>query len=529
MYQLKNQAKWDTEYLHELMDNRIRGSATTKTVYQQLMDQGALPELSNHYDWTMLCIGYCFIKGWANQPDKLIKHDLDNRGVEIPSFKTCFQDYHRLWLVVLSDALFAAYPDKALTKEDLYDHIRLLWHTGAVELRNFWDGCQRLKGEVSLEARQLFLNELAGLAMKNTKKRQENRLSAITLGAGEASAAQSETADKLTAAFVQSNIPLQALQFTSRGVRYDIYRLRLSQYIDLDKVHTQLCSALGVDESALHIAPCRDGESHAYFVKLLRPSEQWQHLKASDFAKALQNYAGDMILPMCVGIDEQGQALFEDLTEAPHLLIGGTTGSGKSVLVRTLLRSLFDLAKGQDKMEVAILDPKKVDYHVFENEEDLWEERILDDYDDMLAFLKDCVAEMETRYELMKEHGVQKLAQLPAHVRPRYRVVVVDEVANLLSQHQEIEGLLVALAEKARASGIHLILSTQRPDAKVFEGRLRSNLPSRIALKVQKSTESKIILDETGAERLLGKGDHLVKWNGGQTYFLHGFDLDSSI
>lgn len=149
----------------------------------------------------------------------------------------------------------------------------------------------------------------------------------------------------------------------------------------------------------------------------------------------------------------------------------------------------------------------------------------MDDYDEMHQFLLDCVDEMEQRYSLINQHGVQKLSQLPEHLRPRYRVIVIDELSNLLSNRPNIADPLNKLAEKARASGIHLIVSTQRPDSNILDGKLRSNLPSRIALSVQKSTESKIILDETGAEKLLGKGDRLVRWNGSQTYFLHGFDI----
>ncbi|MFC3875137.1 FtsK/SpoIIIE domain-containing protein [Neisseria musculi] len=112
--------------------------------------------------------------------------------------------------------------------------------------------------------------------------------------------------------------------------------------------------------------PCYNNESHAYDVKLLRDEKTWHKLDVEKFAEALQNYDKDYTLPVCIGIDEYGEAHFKDLASAPHLLIGGTTGSGKSVFVRTLLRSLFDLCKGQDKMEVAILDPKKVDYRIFE-------------------------------------------------------------------------------------------------------------------------------------------------------------------
>ncbi|WP_274571735.1 FtsK/SpoIIIE domain-containing protein [Neisseria leonii] len=239
----------------------------------------------------------------------------------------------------------------------------------------------------------------------------------------------------------------------------------------------------------------------------------------------MQSYQDDFALPVCIGIDEYGKAHFQDLARAPHLLIGGSTGSGKSVLVRTMLRSLFDLCRGQDKLEVAILDVKKIDYQIFADEEDLYEERILDDYDEMYQFLRDSVAESDRRYSLMQQYGVQKLQELPDSVRPRYRVIVVDELANLLKQHNNMEKPLIMLAEKARASGIHLVLSTQRPDAETFSGTLRTNLPARIALKVQKSTESKIILDETGAEHLLGQGDHLVRWGSGSAYFLHGFDV----
>lgn len=315
------------------------------------------------------------------------------------------------------------------------------------------------------------------------------------------------------------------MAFGEHGIRYDIYRLRLNSYIDYGKKHKELCAALGCPESALHIVHCHNGESFAFDVKFLRPENTWKHPRAKEFAEAVKQLPQNMILPICVGLNETGNPCFEDLAGAPHLLIGGTTGSGKSILMRTLLKSLFEGCRGKDMLEVAILDPKKVDYRIFENEADLWEERIIDDYEEMYQFLAESVDESERRYELMKQHGVEKLSQLPENIRPNYRVIVIDELANLLGNKKGIDELLDKLAEKARASGIHLILSTQRPSADVLNGRLRTNVPSRIALGVQKSTESKIILDETGAELLLGKGDHLVKWVGKPTYFQHGFDL----
>lgn len=522
MYQIGAEQKWDTEYYHELMDKRIISSRKAKEIRDELSHAGVLPHLGNNYDWAVLCIAYCFVKGWVVKPNKLLNAE-DTKGLEIPSFKTCFQDYARLWLALLSDALFEAKQGESCKKEDLYTYIQDLWHTGAVELSNLWEGCKNYKPDDDLAARQAFIKELSDLAIKTAKTfpggavKDSNR-HFVAEGSP-------ETGNRLKSALTQADINIKELEFLSTGVRYDIYRLRLHKYTELEKSHEAICSALGVENAALYINRCTNDEPFAYDLKWLRPQETWQHLGADAFGKALQQCEEKLALPVCVGVDEQGKPRFEDLAEAPHVLIGGTTGSGKSVFVRTLLRSLFDLSKGQDKLEVAILDPKKVDYQIFENEEDLWEERILDNYDDMYEFLQDCVQESENRYEIMKEHRVTKLAQLPESVRPRYRVIVVDEVANLCDNHAYIEKQLTLLAEKARASGIHLVLSTQRPDAATFKGRLRSNLPSRIALKVQKHTESKIILDEEGAENLLGKGDHLVKWNSGKTYFLHGFDL----
>ncbi|PSJ80860.1 FtsK/SpoIIIE domain-containing protein [Neisseria iguanae] len=521
MYQLDDNKLWDTDYFHKLMgDKRVISSSEAKNIRNKLTAAGALPPLDNNFDWAMLCIGYCFAKGFAESPHKLYKAP-DARGTEIPSFEICFPGYSRLWLVLLSDILFKHHPDKAVTKDDLYTLIASLWHTGAVELDRLWEGCKRFKPDSDLEARQAFLNELTDLAVKNAGK---GNVLPDGLSADEAMLSEHQE-QRLRGAFQRLNIPLAELKFTHQGARYDIYRMRLAKYVDLDKYHQGLCSELGIKETALHIVPCYNNESHAYDVKLLRPEQQWQKLGVQKFAEAMQSYQEDFILPLCLGVDEYGKARFTDLAAAPHILIGGTTGSGKSVFVRTLLRSLFDLCKGQDKLEVAILDPKKVDYLVFENEEDLWEERILDDYEEMYQFLIESVEESERRYALMKKHGVQKLEQLPDLDRPRYRVIVVDELANLKKQHDGIEKQLMMLPEKARASGIHLVLSTQRPDAQTLDGTLRSNLPVRIALSVQKSTESKIILDETGAEKLLGKGDHLVKWNGGVPYFLHGFDV----
>lgn len=520
MYQLNHQEQWDTDFFHTLMsEKRIISSKEAKEIRRDLNDAGALPHLDNNFDWAMLCIAYCYAKKLTSHPDNLIPAP-NAGGLEIPSFQTCFQDYAKLWLAVLSETLFALNPDKKVGKDDLYALIQTLWHTGAVELEKRWLACKEYRKDSDLAARQTFLNELVEMAVSNAGVGM-----AATEEESEAEMPIQDVSARLKNTFLESGFNVKELEFGEHGIRYDIYRLRLNSYTDYEKKHKELCAALGCPESALHIAPCHNGESFAFDVKFLRPENTWKHPRAKEFAEAVKQLPKNMILPICVGLNETGSPCFEDLAGAPHLLIGGTTGSGKSVLMRTLLRSLFEGCKGKDMLEVAILDPKKVDYRIFENEEDLWQGGIIDDYEEMYQFLSESVDESERRYELMKQHGVEKLSQLPENIRPNYRVIVIDELSNLLTNKKSINDLLDKLAEKARASGIHLILSTQRPSADVLNGKLRSNVPSRIALGVQKSTESKIIMDETGAELLLGKGDHLVKWVGKPAYFQHGFDL----
>jgi S-DNA-T family DNA segregation ATPase FtsK/SpoIIIE len=155
---------------------------------------------------------------------------------------------------------------------------------------------------------------------------------------------------------------------------------------------------------------------------------------------------------------------------------------------------------------------------------------------DALNALKQLRKEMASREQLFADQNVRNIDEymaLGGKEVPRI-VVIIDELADLVLSHADIETELVILAQKARSSGIHLILATQRPDAKTFTGLLRSNIPSRIAMTVQKASESKIILDETGAENLTGYGDMIIKLSGRKTIRVHGYhvqkpDIDSTV
>jgi hypothetical protein len=217
-----------------------------------------------------------------------------------------------------------------------------------------------------------------------------------------------------------------------------------------------------------------------------------------------------LAIPIAVGVDASFTPFSVDLVELPHLLIAGATGSGKSIFLKTLIASiLYHLTP--DEARLVLIDPKRVEFGVFSSSLFCACE-VITDFEDIAAVFEAIVLEMEKRYELLEHAGVSDLRQYNAGVEPRrrqpYIVVVVDEFADLLMQNLEgFENRMIRLAQKARASGIHLVLATQRPSADVIKGLLKANIPGRIAFSVSSQVDSKIILDMGGAENLTGKGD----------------------
>lgn len=206
-------------------------------------------------------------------------------------------------------------------------------------------------------------------------------------------------------------------------------------------------------------------------------------------------------LSFVVGMDDEDNLETADLQELAHLLVAGTTGSGKTIFLHSLIYQFI-----QKNIELYLIDGKSG--HEFGKYED--RANVVIENDEVISVIKKMIQDMEDRYTYDYLSDSKPI------------VVVVDEFVDLIMQNQIIEDLFVRLAQKGRGAKIHLILATQRPDSNILKGVLRSNLPSRVALKVQKSTESKIILDETGAENLFGKGDMLFS-DGKMIKRLQGF------
>lgn len=217
-------------------------------------------------------------------------------------------------------------------------------------------------------------------------------------------------------------------------------------------------------------------------------------------------------LAFAVGKDIAGDAVVGELNKMPHLLIAGQTGSGKSVMINTLLTSLLYRNSPSD-MRLILVDPKQVEMAPYEDIPHLLTP-IITEPEKTISALKWAVNEMERRYSLLAEQKLRDIKtfnQKNSEEAMPYIVIVIDELADLMMvAARDVEALIVRLAQKARAVGIHLVLATQRPSVDVITGLIKANVPARIAFTVASQVDSRTILDQVGAEKLLGQGDMLM-------------------
>jgi len=236
-----------------------------------------------------------------------------------------------------------------------------------------------------------------------------------------------------------------------------------------------------------------------------------------------------MKLPLYFGKDASGEAIIEDLSRMPHMLIAGTTGSGKSVCINSIIMAIL-MTRRPEEVRLILVDPKMVEMAAFEQIPHLLCP-IVNDMHHAEEILAWAAMKMDERYEVLKEAGVRNIAgfnklskeeiykrfgaetdedKLRTPTNMPYYVIIIDELADLvMTSSKEVEEHIIRIAQKARAVGIHLILATQRPSANVVTGLIKSNMPCRISFRVASRQESRIVLDQNGAEVLLGQGDML--------------------
>ncbi len=268
------------------------------------------------------------------------------------------------------------------------------------------------------------------------------------------------------------------------------------------------------------------------------PNEKRELISLSQVLSSEQFDDMDSPLALGLGKDISGNPVVANLAKMPHLLVAGTTGSGKSVGVNAMIISMLFKASPQD-LRLIMVDPKMLELAVYEDIPHLLTP-VVTDMKDAVSALRWAVGEMERRYKLMAAMGVRNLAgcnrkikeaavagnvipdplwtlqdsalatEAPALEKMPYIVIIIDEFADMMMVvGKKCEELIARIAQKARAAGIHLILATQRPSADVITGLIKSNMPSRMAFRVSSNIDSRVILDQTGADQLLGNGDML--------------------
>ena len=228
-------------------------------------------------------------------------------------------------------------------------------------------------------------------------------------------------------------------------------------------------------------------------------------------------------LPIALGKTISGTPITVDLTSMPHLLVAGTTGSGKSVCINSIIMSLL-YKHGPDNCKFILIDPKMLELSSYEGIPHLLTS-VITDAKKATSALSWTVKEMESRYRLMSSEGVKNIDgyNQKHKLKMPYIVVVVDEMSDLmLVSGKEIEGYVQKLSAMARAAGIHIIMATQRPSVDVITGTIKANFPTRISFQVSSKIDSKTILGEQGAEQLLGKGDMLFMSSANKIFRIHG-------
>lgn len=203
-----------------------------------------------------------------------------------------------------------------------------------------------------------------------------------------------------------------------------------------------------------------------------------------------------------------------DLSKMPHLLVAGQTGSGKSVFLNTACLSIIT-KKSSKECKLALIDPKRVEFTLYDGIEHLWSP-IATKVDEIDGLLSKLIDEMEERYELLKSKRVKNLESYNKEAEEKlpHIVVIIDELADLmLISDKGVENKITRLAQLARAVGIHMILATQKPVTEIMTGLIKANMPARLSFKVMSKTDSRVIIDEIGAEDLRGKGEAIFMYN----------------
>jgi S-DNA-T family DNA segregation ATPase FtsK/SpoIIIE len=342
-----------------------------------------------------------------------------------------------------------------------------------------------------------------------------------------------ETAALLEKTFTDFHLNIKVVGIHT-GPVVTMYEVALETGLRINKV-TNLADDLAISlkvPSVRIVAPLPGKNT----VGIEVPNEHRAVVRIKELILASSTKAAKNKLPLYLGKNTEGKPLLYDLAEMPHLLIAGRTGTGKSVCLNSVILSLL-LTKRPDECKVIMIDPKQVEFSDYSRIPHLMCPVVKDD-SKAEAILAWAVDKMEERYAILARARVRNIAgynllgsdEIVRRVQPEeeerqsvqdqmpYIVIIIDEIGDLMmTMKKEVEGHIIRLAQKSRAAGIHLVLATQKPTVDVITGLIKSNLPARICFQVSSRTDSRVVLDEMGADKLLGKGDMLFLQPGTST------------
>lgn len=493
--------------LQQVMSSRFRTSAIADGQTKYLMEALGLSTKANV---ARLAIGRSL--GLASLPEE----NLDAKGLEIPASSLFSQDDVALWVgfFVSHAQLFNGV--KVDSMEALRNQLRAHWHRGAKLLIDDW----RDSGEnydtfvTTLARRRADLPETASGAPRSIEVPSAVQLT-------------EDISSALTKALSEIGVSAEVREVL-HGPRLSRYRVVLKDVNQFDRLRRgaeSLALVLGLNNQRPVIAT--SDVAKTVTIDIARPKDSWTVAGVTDFLDAVAKQPHDGLF-VCPGVDVTGRPVAFNLQAVPHLLVGGSTGQGKSVCVHALLTSLIERYT-PSHLRLALIDPKRVEFNKYAKSKFLWKDEVAAGEQASAELLDKLLEEMEDRYKRFEILGVDNLKDANSKgLQLPYIVACVDELAELILVDRSAETKIARLAQKARAAGIHLILATQRPDAKTFSGLIRSNVPGRIALTVQKATESQIILDDVGAEDLLGAGDMIIKLPAAEPIRAHGYFLSAA-
>ncbi|MBP5215777.1 MAG: hypothetical protein J6039_04390 [Alphaproteobacteria bacterium] len=296
-----------------------------------------------------------------------------------------------------------------------------------------------------------------------------------------------------------------------------------SKFSYVEKLIKDIARELGV--SGIRVSQI----ANSTYISFEIPQPKAQTVPFGPITQTEEFISSSYALPICVGVNMHGKPVMKDLSKMPHLLVAGTTGSGKSVGLNSFILSLIN-KKTPEELQFVLIDPKRIEFSMYNNQKYMLQP-VITDMSEANACLRWLCTEMNERYTKFEKNMVRNIGEYHAKGKPMsYIVCVIDEFADLMMFDKTVEKQVQMLAQKSRAAGIHLLIATQRPSVDVITGTVKANLPTRLSYKVSSPADSMTILNTAGAEDLLGRGDSLLlEENGTLTRILGTYVSDEDI